>query len=254
MKIQYASDLHLEFPGNRAFLSENPLKPNAKVLILAGDICYLKHHFDLAFFDYCSAHWENTFIIPGNHEFYKSHFDIRDAVLDFELEVRHNVSYINNRSIEIGNTRIIFSTLWTEIKACHYLEQRLNDFHLSKFEGNRFRVDHYNWCHQQSLLFLNKELSTETGSAQTIMVTHHVPFPGNYCDYPFISDLSEAFHVDMTDLVKRHSISYWIYGHNHFNKAPMEINGTLFLTNQLGYVDREEHKLFNHAKCLSVGI
>lgn len=250
MKIQYASDLHLEFPGNRAYLSDNPLKPKAEVLILAGDICYLKHHFDLDFFDYCSDHWEQTFIIPGNHEFYNSHFDIQDAVVDFELSVRHNVSYINNRAIAVGDIRIIFSTLWTEIKQSHYLEQRLNDFHLCKYAGDKFRVEHHNRCHQQSVLFLNKELSTATGATCTVMVTHHVPFPDSYCSYPFIPDLSEGFHVDMTDLAKKYSIGHWIYGHNHLNSAPIEINGTLFFTNQLGYVDRREHELFDHAKCL----
>ncbi|MEO9968144.1 MAG: metallophosphoesterase [Reichenbachiella sp.] len=254
MKIQYASDLHLEFPEQRAAINSKRLRPVGDILILAGDICYLtEDHFKFTFFDYCSDHWKETYIVPGNHEFYNNSYDIKNAVSDFSISLRDNVQYLNNIEVEIENIRFLFSTLWTNVnKNPLGIEQGLNDFHQCTYEGKRFTVADHNQCHLKSLNFLNSQLVEETDCDHTVVVSHHVPFPESYCDYPFVSTLDDAFHSDLTPMLVRHKIDAWIYGHNHFNQPEFQIENTRMLTNQMGYVSQQENRLFNRKAVLDL--
>jgi len=66
LKIQYCSDLHLEFKENEDFLRQNPIQPIGEVLILAGDILpiALQHKFNW-FFDYLSDNFQHTYCVPS---------------------------------------------------------------------------------------------------------------------------------------------------------------------------------------------
>lgn len=260
MTIQYASDLHLEFPTNRDCLKNNPLIKSADVLILAGDIFHLDEKgYPEEFLDECSKSYDQVFIVPGNHEFYGKAYPISKIFPEVEIKLRDNISVLNNQVRDIEGTRFIFSTLFTRIHSDEAMKfkRSMNDFHVSVFDEDSLlplSIDQYNQCHFKSKAFLEAELE-EGFNGRTVTVSHHVPYPSQlipgYPDYGPDS-LHNGFHVDLTSLMEQYPIDYWISGHTHFNHEPTEIHGTKCLTNQLGYVSYGEHRSFSREEILKI--
>lgn len=252
MKLQFASDLHLEFPANKLFIKENPLQPLGEVLILAGDIV----PFDVLdknkdFFNYVSEHFETTYWLPGNHEYYR--FDIAKKSGVLNEKIRSNVFLVNNTSIIHKNTKLIFSTLWSKISNGHQwqIERSLNDFNLIKNKSFRFTAEAYNQLHDQCLNLIKSEIKNNTEEKLAVF-THHCP---TFVNYPvqYKGDiLNEAFATELYDLIELSDIDYWVYGHHHTNTSEFTIGKTKLLTNQLGYVHLNEHDLFKANKCFEI--
>lgn len=240
--IQYCSDLHLEFLANSDYLKNNPIKPLGDILILAGDIIYLEERFfKHEFFDFCSANFETTYMICGNHEFYNGG-DVSLCQPPFCNSIRKNVFIVNNIEVAIDDVNFVFSTLWTKI---HYqnnweIKRRLNDFYKIKYQDEILSIDKYNELFDSSFDFIKKAMLNNKHK-KTVIVTHHAPSP--LCNAPEHknSTLNDAFVVDLTNFIFDNNIDFWIYGHTHRNVAEVEINGTKLITNQLGYVQMNEN-------------
>jgi predicted phosphohydrolase len=252
MKIQYCSDLHLEFPENKLFLKTHPLKPVADTLILAGDIVpfgQMDKHKD--FFKYISDHFEISYWIPGNHEYY--HFDLATKNGTLHEKIKKNVHLVNNIAIENKNARFVFSTLWTKINPAHQMEieRNMNDFHTIKYNKFRFSTTRYTELHEQCLQFIETTLQI-LSTLKTIVVTHHVPTFMHYPEQYKGGILNEAFAVELFEFINKYEPNYWVYGHHHSNTPDFSIGTTKMLTNQLGYVIQNEHKMFGLDKLIEL--
>ena len=235
MKIQYASDLHLEFGANSAILREHPMQPVGDILVLAGDIGYLsddsltKHPF----WDWASDNFREVVVIPGNHELYRN-FDINELTDGWELNLRNNARYVYNRVIHLDDTTdLIASTLWAEISPEDgYITQRnVSDFHY-------IRDDEKGWPWG-----FFEDAVKESRADNIIVATHHVPSFALMDDEFNGSPINGAFTSELGDFIADSKIKYWIYGHSHRNISRL-IGNTRCVCNQLGYVRVLEHLYF----------
>ena len=241
MKVQYCSDLHLEFPENKEFLTSNPIQAIGDILILAGDIVpfrVMEKHND--FFDYVADNFEFTYWIPGNHEYYYSDASMRSDT--FTENIRSNIVLLNNQTVVHQDVRFIFSTLWSKISPAYQfqIERGMSDFHVIKYNEYRFSVDRFNQLHSDCLGFIQEELN-QPFQGKSIVVTHHAPTFVNYPEKHKGDILNEAFAVELYDLIEQMQPDYWIYGHLHAPSQDLNIGKTQLLTNQLGYVHISEH-------------
>ena len=251
MRVQYCSDLHLEFEQNSRFLNTYPISVCGDILILAGDIVPLHDDFlNSSFSSFISKNFKQVFWVPGNHEYY--YRDISEYSRSFNIKMHGNINLVNNIELQYEDIRFIFSTLWSRISKPNekIIEQGVSDFECITNNNKKFRASDFNKLHDESLSFIRQSLKGKKG--KTVVVTHHLP--SALCDSPLhnASPIKEAFCVDLTDYIEESNANFWIYGHSHYNQKPLYIGNTIMLTNQLCYVQLNEHRLFKQNAYFSV--
>lgn len=240
MKIQYISDIHLEF------LSKLPkIKPIADILVLAGDIGYPYSGIYKQFLIEMNQKFKKVFLITGNHEYYSAGKNINKSIEEIDDYINflitenklENISFLNYSYFDYEGYRFVGSTLWSKITNSKYVG---NDFNIIK----DMTISLYNELHEIGKEFIEETISES--KLPIIMITHHLPSYkliadefkiGEYKDY------NQMYASDCEYLMKD-PIKLWIYGHTHRDSIK-EINGIKLICNPKGYPSENKHKEIN---------
>jgi predicted phosphodiesterase len=248
MKIQIASDLHLEFhKAQPAGYHGIEAAPDADVLVIAGDIA-LGANAVAVFKDWPVP----VLYVAGNHEYYGSDIPKVNDALRAQC-AGTQIHFMERDKVIVKGVRFLGATLWTDYllfgrdlqdKAMIEAQECLNDHSSIRVNGNIFEPKDALYRFIRSKEWLIEQLATPF-NGPTVIITHHGPhWESIHPKYRTGTSLmASAFVSDMTALMG--AASLWIHGHVH-DSFDYVIDGTRIVTNPRGYPDRRTGAFENH--------
>lgn len=249
MKIQYASDLHLDHAINRERLPELLFNEHgADVLVLAGDFGGGCFHGDMLpdnyrqnvshynkFLKKARQNWKHVVCCWGNHDMWHGCLP---------------VDYFGH-IYDIGNVRFICTPLFSQIPLARMLSEDMKPlkwFDLRQIEspyGGNIKCHEYNHYNDRCLDWLRKQLEAlpEDMSKHAVVVSHHLPLQEcvslNYRGDPD----NVFFSNDLSKLIDWHqeNLRFWIHGHSH-DVHELDVYGVKVVRNPIGYLKYSEGK------------
>lgn len=239
MKIQLASDLHIEFLAQR-FPTETLIQPapDADLLVLAGDIHRGTQAFELF------HNWPVPVLyLAGNHEFYGHAWAQTRVDLRKQCE-GSNIHFLDNTRIDIAGVRFLGCTLWTDFSqssqgqeaAMRHVGQRLHDFKAIYTQAQMLMPEETLQDHQQSVQWLRKELQRPHAGI-TVVVSHHAPHPMSIHPRYQGDPLNAGFASDLTELVVHADL--WLHGHVH-DSFDYSVGSCRVVANPAGYIENRQ--------------
>lgn len=231
VKIQYMSDLHLEFAS-----LEIPFV-DRDVLVLAGDIARFSNFATLKRVLIEQAAHSPVIMVAGNHEYYGANIDYIDHVLlKWEADIP-GFFFLNNSQVSLKKCgrRFLGATFWSNCGgsrgACARASWRVNDYRMIKNWSIHDHVKQHN---------LSKQILAGAISPGDIVVTHFPPTLKAIDTSRFKDDeLNSWFANDYDALVKLLEPAAWISGHTH-NVWDEVIGKTRVVGNCRGYCKQVE--------------
>ena len=226
MRIQYASDLHLELYEKTTF--DETIEPKAPYLVLCGDIAKLNNPNLRSFLEYISERWKLIFWIPGNEEIWNSSKSEEESVKKMRelCSSYRNIKmlYMNSYLLEDEDEKmlVVGLPLW----------HKPRDGAMLHFERNIYikpipppcKSEVFAQSHRRNVEFLEKVIKNSPYAL--LICSYYPPFTWLY-EEDWIQELSSAVVDQELEKLITYPIIAWISGHNHL---PIEYSRRYYLT------------------------
>lgn len=242
MKINYFSDVHLEF--GPLVLPDN----DADIIVAAGDIGIAEQGIN-----WLKQINKPVVYVAGNHEFYSHEYKTTLQLLKDECK-GSNIHFLENDSFIYRDIRFLGCSLWADLfidgeKKAAALGETLNDFRKIKYNSTAFNKVLFSRLHARSKHWLETQLA-QPHKGKTVVVTHHAPTEWSWDNsrnllkkLAYCNDLKYLFH--------EHDIDAWFHGHIH-TPGDYRIAGGRILSNPRGYVGRKVVNSFDQNKIVEI--
>lgn len=259
MKIQLASDLHLE--ANPEFRLRPA--PGAELLVLAGDVGSYQRGSRLAGGDFgleCYSPrngWPHPVIyVPGNHEYDELDFDETHERLRATCD-RLGIHWLERESLVLQGVRFLGTTLWADFEALAKAESdprrkdkaidkamRAANFYLQRNTsirgGEPLMAPGWRELGLACQHWLRQALA-EPFDGPTIVVTHFAPSLRSADPRYGITPGTAGFCNELDELLGQ--ADAWMHGHLHCPHDYL-VHGCRVLSNALGYASKGEQEGF----------
>jgi len=248
--FQYISDIHINQNNIVGDNIQTYIEPSADNLLIAGDIGnpFLNNYSEIL--KWCSDHFKNTYIIPGNHEYYcmisihKVNLTIQNICEELE-----NVYFLNNSAKYLNDICIIGTILWSDINLTYTNEIKSKVTNFKKIKSNdilitpSFVKNEYN----SNLKWLESEIETASqmdNIKKIIILTHYPPLMNFRKHKNNYDKLKTAYCNNLNRMVKNlnEKVCLWVCGHTHYNTY-VKYKNILVVSNCVGYI---KNNIFNH--------
>jgi Icc-related predicted phosphoesterase len=253
-KIQFASDLHLEFEHRPEDRLQLPVAPGTTAIVLAGDIHSNIEGLDA--FVRNLAKLAPVVLVAGNHECFDHEFNDTFEKLAAWATSIPDVHFLENQTVEIDGVTFVGCTFWTnfnnaEPRLLKVAPTKMVDYSvISDRDDPRMRLRPARILaeHQRSIAFIEHELRARD-PARTVVVTHHAPsLRSSRCKG---EDVDMLYGSDYDTLIEECGPALWIHGHVH-ESFDYTIGRTTVACNPRGYLGYGLNPRFDPRRTISL--
>ena len=235
MRIQYFSDIHLEF-GACAF-------PHAEadLVIAAGDIAPLRSHDVLQWLSQCR---QPLVYVAGNHEYYGGDLVYTLTKLRRQSAGMPRLHFLERDVVHIGDVRVLGTALWTSFRQgnpqiMQWARKGLNDYRTIRCGGRALEPEDILRTHHASVAWLEWQLR-QPHTGKTVVVTHHAPSLLSWHRSGKDPRL-HAYCNSLEWLAARYPVDIWLHGHTH-TRTDYQDGELRVACNARGYFNVEHHE------------